>query len=185
MKLLYRTAEWHSLAKMRMHTDSTLGHLEMLTKEFGQLMRQFRDLTSKDFDTFELPREANARARRGRNKNSTTATTQDIPTSAPAAGPEATTEAETPARATRKPKHLNLSTYKFHALGDYVHHIRMFGGTDSFSTQLVCLSSPALCLLGNYHVNYRVNLLIDLSNNCMALQTSVKLQSKLLSMCAG
>ena len=28
-------------------------------------------------------------------------------------------------------------TVKFHFLGDYVHHIRKFGTTDSYSTQLV------------------------------------------------
>jgi hypothetical protein len=37
MRLLYRTAEWHGFAKLRMHTDSTLEHL-----------------------TVELPREAAA-----------------------------------------------------------------------------------------------------------------------------
>ena len=57
MKLLYRTAEWHMLAKLRMHTDSTLEHLEMLTKEFGFLMQQFRDLTCLKFRTAELPCE--------------------------------------------------------------------------------------------------------------------------------
>ncbi|KAG6805905.1 hypothetical protein H0H92_013522, partial [Tricholoma furcatifolium] len=54
MKLLYRMAEWHALAKLRMHTDSTLRALEDLTKEFGQLIRQFRDLTCNHFATSEL-----------------------------------------------------------------------------------------------------------------------------------
>jgi len=58
MKLLYWTAEWHSFAKLRVHTDSTLKHLEMLTKEFGNLMQQFRDLTCSKFTTTELPRES-------------------------------------------------------------------------------------------------------------------------------
>jgi hypothetical protein len=34
-------------------------------------------------------------------------------------------------------KQFNLNTYKFHALGDYVSMIRMFGTTDSFTTQVV------------------------------------------------
>jgi hypothetical protein len=38
---------------------------------------------------------------------------------------------------TRKKRNLNLNTYKFHSLGDYVHAIKLFGCTDSFSTQLV------------------------------------------------
>jgi len=40
----------------------------------------------------------------------------------------------------RKPKGLNLLTVKFHFLGDYVCHIRLFGTTDSYSTQLVSMS---------------------------------------------
>ncbi len=37
----------------------------------------------------------------------------------------------------QKPRSLNLFTYKWHALGDYVRAIRLFGGTDGFSTQVV------------------------------------------------
>ncbi|KAF8164087.1 hypothetical protein BJ912DRAFT_803408, partial [Pholiota molesta] len=36
----------------------------------------------------------------------------------------------------RKPKILNLLTVKFHFLGDYVQYIRLFGTSDSYSTQL-------------------------------------------------
>lgn len=68
-KLLYRTAEWHALAKLRIHTDSSLTLLEDLTAEFGQLLRKFRDITCSTFPTFELPRETAARNRR---KNHTT-----------------------------------------------------------------------------------------------------------------
>jgi hypothetical protein len=75
MKLLYWTAEWHALAKLRMHTDSTLTLLEELTTEFGKLMRQFRDLTCSQFATIELPREAAARTR-ARNTNTSKSGTQ-------------------------------------------------------------------------------------------------------------
>ena len=37
----------------------------------------------------------------------------------------------------RKTMTLNIYTSKFHALGDYVHTIQMFGCTDLYSTQLV------------------------------------------------
>jgi hypothetical protein len=37
-----------------------------------------------------------------------------------------------------KKRGLNLFTVKLHFLGDYVRHIRLFGTTDSYSTQLVC-----------------------------------------------
>jgi hypothetical protein len=37
----------------------------------------------------------------------------------------------------RRPKCFNLQTYKFHALGDYTNHIRRFGTTDSYTTEIV------------------------------------------------
>jgi hypothetical protein len=37
----------------------------------------------------------------------------------------------------RMPKTLNLNTYKWHALGDVVPTIRLFGTTDLYSTQIV------------------------------------------------
>jgi hypothetical protein len=118
MMLLYRTAEWHAFAKLRLHTESTLQHLERLTTELGQSMRKFRDITQSAFTTFELPKETEARKRRqnsGKGKEKAAAGN--------ASG--------------KKSKILNLFTYKWHALGDYVRAIRLFGPTDGFSTQVV------------------------------------------------
>lgn len=149
MKLLYRTAEWHGLAKARMHTDSSLELLEKLTVEFGQLLRQFRDLTCSAFDTVELPGEAAARIRRrkptevvetpsGRttvNLNATPTSTSATTASAPADSiPPNTASAQ---GSSRRTKNFNLHLFKLHSLGDYVNCIRMFGTTDSYSTQLV------------------------------------------------
>ncbi|KAJ7830053.1 hypothetical protein B0H14DRAFT_1199605 [Mycena olivaceomarginata] len=36
----------------------------------------------------------------------------------------------------KKKKVLNMNTYKYHSLGDYIQFIRLFGPTDSYSTQL-------------------------------------------------
>jgi hypothetical protein len=69
MKLLYRAAEWHGFAKMRMHTDSTLKHLDDLTTEFGKLVRDFETSSCSQFTTVELPREAEARKRRQAQKS--------------------------------------------------------------------------------------------------------------------
>jgi hypothetical protein len=118
LTLLYRTAEWHSFAKLRLHTENTLQHLERLTTELGQLMRKFRDMMQSGFVTFELPKEMGARNRRQKSGK----------------GKEKAAVRNTSAR---KPKNLNLLTYKWHALGDYVRTIRLFGGTDGFSTQVV------------------------------------------------
>jgi hypothetical protein len=48
-------------------------------------------------------------------------------------------ESKVPSNSTRKPKLLNLETYTYHALGDYVRTIRTFGTTDSYSTQPVSI----------------------------------------------
>ena len=132
LRLLYKTAEWHALAKLRLHTESTLNLLEVVTKEFGCLVRQFRDKTSDEFNTVELPRGANARK----------------------GGPRSL-----------KKKILNLNTYKFHALADYVGTIRLFGTTDSYSTLVVSL--PFIAPFSTKGSVYRANWLIVWSNACM------------------
>jgi hypothetical protein len=81
-------------------------------------MRKFRDVTQSGFVTYELPKERGARERRQKSGK----------------GKEKAAAGDTSGR---KPKTLNLFTYKWHALGDYVRTIRLFGGTDGFSTQLV------------------------------------------------
>ncbi|KAJ3846642.1 hypothetical protein EV368DRAFT_88715 [Lentinula lateritia] len=57
MTLLYRAAEWHALAKLRMHTEKTLDYMETLTYEFGKLMHQFQDLSNNSFQTYKTDRE--------------------------------------------------------------------------------------------------------------------------------
>ena len=42
-------------------------------------------------------------------------------------------------------KSLSLSTIKYHFLGDYVQHIRLWGTTDSYSTQLVYILLVKMC----------------------------------------
>ena len=109
MKVLYRAAEWHAFAKMHMHTDSTLTHLEEITKELGKVMHHFEASTRTRYATVELPREAEAHKRKAKA----------------AVNPSG-----------RQVKSLNLFTYKWHALADYVPTIRLFGGSDGL-TQIV------------------------------------------------
>src|ERR1700743_2991058 len=128
MTLLYRTAEWHALAKLRLHTETTLQHLERLTTELGRLMRNFRDITQPSFATFELPKEMGAQMRcqtTGKGERKSAADNAS----------------------TKKQKTLNLSTYKWHSLGDYVFAIRLFGGTDGISTQVVSNVFPIMHLI--------------------------------------
>ncbi|KAJ3771938.1 hypothetical protein FB446DRAFT_789170 [Lentinula raphanica] len=122
-KLLYRLAEWHALAKLRLHSETTLGWLETITKEVGVLMRAFRDKTASDFNTVDLPREQEARARRQ------AAALSGHPRQSSSAAAPSTTNRATSNRT------LNLFTYKFHAMGDYTPTIRLFATIDNYSTQ--------------------------------------------------
>ncbi|KAJ3496344.1 hypothetical protein NMY22_g19825 [Coprinellus aureogranulatus] len=64
MNLLYICAQWHALAKLRLHNDYTLDLLQYTTVRLGAQMRVFdRDVCSH-YDTKELQKEADARARR-------------------------------------------------------------------------------------------------------------------------
>ncbi|KAF7976211.1 hypothetical protein HWV62_7218 [Athelia sp. TMB] len=160
LTLLFRLGEWHALAKLRMHTDTTLTQLDSVTTILGQELRRFSKITCASFQTVELPREAAARARRQAKKNTkTTAEATGPNTAEPESSesnivPETSTslagdEAAASATCSSSPpslsppvkckgngkKHFNIWTYKVHALGDYVKTIRMHGTTDSYSTQ--------------------------------------------------
>ena len=119
--LLFRLAEWHALAKLRLHTDDSLDRLDMALKALGRQLRRFQQFTCSAFQTTELPSEVSARQRRQE------ANSQSSSMGAKMSG--------------ARPKAFSLSTYKLHALGDYVASIRLFGTTDSYSTQIVCSCS--------------------------------------------
>jgi hypothetical protein len=133
LTLLYCLSEWHALAKLRMHTEHTLDHLDNATTMIGQELRSFRDWTGNAFTCRELPCEINARNRKREKKPKK-----------PGENTKGKTKVTEP-----KTKLFNLAIYKFHALGDYVQTIRLFGTTDSYSTQTVrlCLGQYILYLL--------------------------------------
>jgi hypothetical protein len=88
-------------------------------------MRRFIRETCEAFDTKELKKEAAAHGRR---------------TAALAAkGASSSAKGKAPAAASTTPKRkkLNLATYKYHALADYVETIRRYGPTDNYNTQTV------------------------------------------------
>lgn len=108
-----------------MHTEDTLTLLEKATVKIGRELRSFRDSTGVSFTTMELPKETAIRAKRAWDKQ------------ASSSQHNRQTQVSSAAPASAKVKRLNLSTYKLHALGDYVRMIRLFGTTDSYSTQIV------------------------------------------------
>lgn len=135
MCLLFRLAEWHAFAKLRIHTESTLTQMEKVTSIIGRQLRDFCNITCKDFNTTELPKEAQARARKETRRQTKRA-------------PKPSSHALPTPRMGKRAKTLNLFIYKLHALGDYAEHIRRFGTTDSYSTQIVSIIYlVVLCLL--------------------------------------
>jgi hypothetical protein len=134
--LLFRLAEWHALAKLRMQTEHTLGSLGQATVAIGHELRSFKEWT-RGFNTIELPHETAAHERRKRKKT----TPQKADTDASGLPQNHPTSAGSEKKPLAKPKvrHFNLLTYKLHALGDYLETIKLFGTTDSYSTQIVSL----------------------------------------------
>lgn len=121
--LVFVLAEWHANAKLRLHTTSTLDILGKLTRKFGIHIRHFANRICPDYDTCELPKEEAARIQHHAKKQSNSGT------------PIASTIITLVKR-----KLFPLMTYKLHAMGDYVSQIKLFGTTDSYSTQAVSLA---------------------------------------------
>jgi hypothetical protein len=166
LKLLYQLAFWHGLAKLRMHTDLTLNVMEKVTVALGKELREFSTRTCADFNTHELKREVAARNRKkkskeghqngekkskeehqnGENKSKeehqnrkkkSNEEPQDKPSAATSSSSSQLGVNSKQAPDVPRTKTLNLTTYKVHALGDYVNTIRRFGTTDSYTTQTV------------------------------------------------
>ncbi|RDB18149.1 hypothetical protein Hypma_000656 [Hypsizygus marmoreus] len=139
-----------------MHSDATLGLLDMETTVLGDELRLFHAVSTM-FNTKELKREAEARNRKqarsskkqgsAREKGSISAHKGNSTAQGKSSMPEvngdnsdgegsASEEAPSAKPARRKKKKFSLNTYKNHAFGDYVETIRRYGTTESFSTEL-------------------------------------------------
>ncbi|KAG9119401.1 hypothetical protein FRC07_005586 [Ceratobasidium sp. 392] len=117
--IVYTLAQWHALAKLRLHTNATLDALDAHTTVLGRRLRRCKKSSAIAFKTTETDREFNARRRRLEKKAASSAGSSDKSTVSVA----------------QLPKEFSLTTYKLHALGDYPLAIKNFGTTDSFSTQ--------------------------------------------------
>ncbi|KAL1658005.1 hypothetical protein GGF50DRAFT_68113, partial [Schizophyllum commune] len=145
LDLLFDLGWWHGLAKLHLHTDSTLASLEHATVELGRSIRQL-ELISQEYATCELPKEKRARIQRQQKKDSK------------AVGPARRTTAHPTQLAKHEqdqPRGFDRKSYKRHALGDYARAIRYWGTIDSYSTQIV--STVILVRLQFINNTYRVN----------------------------
>ncbi|KIY66228.1 hypothetical protein CYLTODRAFT_355360 [Cylindrobasidium torrendii FP15055 ss-10] len=110
LDLLYVAAHWHALAKLRLHTDVTLGELDAATTALGNCYRHFANVVCPAFNTVESDREYAARCKRQSKKKQ--------------------------APGGRRASTFGNATSKFHSTGDYVPCIQQCGTTDSYSTSL-------------------------------------------------
>lgn len=110
-----------------MHTEMSLLVFERFTSILGTLMRKFKREVDV-LDTCEIPKEREARAHQQINSSKKKG-------SAP----------KKKIVAAKLRKMFSLSTYKYHAMGDYPAMIRAFGTTDSYSTQSVSDSMVHFC----------------------------------------
>lgn len=120
MDLLFSAAEWHALAKLRLHSSRTVEDLRNVTTALTDTLRRFEKETSSIVTT-ELPKETRTRQRRTEGN------------------PQAAAASSTP-----QIRRFNLSTYKLHVLPDYAPMIERFGTTDSWTSRLVSPYHDAL-----------------------------------------
>lgn len=122
LTLLFDLAAYHTFAKMRMHTETSLMQFEAHTKVLCKTLRTFKRVTCEAFITTELPREEEARHRRAQKA----AIKKGLPP------PTNADKQKGP-----KLKKFNISTYKMHSLPDVPKSIREVGPTDNSTTQNV------------------------------------------------
>ncbi|KAI5821824.1 hypothetical protein K523DRAFT_221291, partial [Schizophyllum commune Tattone D] len=121
-QLLYLMAYWHSLAKLQMHTTSSIEVLERVTQELGKALRYFADIICPVYATRETDREYNTRKRNEAKKASK------------ASGSGSSSKVQDSGDSRRR-KTFSLATIKLHFLGDAASHIRKFGSLLQISTQ--------------------------------------------------
>ncbi|KAI1789115.1 hypothetical protein LXA43DRAFT_923997 [Ganoderma leucocontextum] len=127
LTLLFVSAYWHALAKMRMHTEASLALLDSTTTVLGCEIRCFSQVTCAAFPTRETQKEYDARKRAEARRQQ----------AARAPNPTPTSNAQPTVLSTsgRRLRTFNPNTIKLHFLGDYCSTIKAYGSTDSYSTQ--------------------------------------------------
>jgi hypothetical protein len=118
---------WHGLAKLRLQTETTLRFLEKTTKALGKILRRFVRHVCSQVNTHETSKEAQARVRR-KKKAPSKGKAKKQGGNSNTTGSESGTHEKT----------FNMLTFKMHSLEHYPATIRLFGTTDSYSTQPVC-----------------------------------------------
>jgi hypothetical protein len=143
---LFELNTWHSLAKLRLHTETTVKDLEHSTTRLGASLRKFQQKVCSAYKTFELPSEEAARVRRQASaakkalQSQSTKKQKTLPSAMQKKKSALTkTGSPGPSRQTKSSREriFNLNTYKIHSLGSYPRAIRLHGSTDNYNSQTV------------------------------------------------
>ena len=116
MDLLFELATWHALAKLRLHTESTIVALEHSTRCLGKAIRIFEGKLCNEYTAHELPGEDAPQAK-GKVKAA------EADQGAKDSMNKQAGSTEPAAKKKKKIRYLNLKTYKLHALGHYAQAI--------------------------------------------------------------
>ncbi|KAI0719739.1 hypothetical protein C8T65DRAFT_736307 [Cerioporus squamosus] len=172
LTLLFVAAYWHALAKMRLHSDTSVGLLGDTTTVLGYELWYFANVTCQHFRTRETQSEYEARKRAEARRQHAAVQAQAGPSSTLSGSHSHPTPASvTPSSATlppsgRRPQTFNLNTIKMHFLGDYPWFIKLIGSTDSYTSQI------------GEHEHRRVKARWERTNNVQAEQQVVNLNAK-------
>jgi hypothetical protein len=109
LRLLYVFAQWHGLAKLRLHTEHTVALLDDCTTQLGQELREFVDKTCSTIATKELAREYAARTRHESRKKSKTSVGSNPRSTQPAKSSKG--KSKEPARDQAPPKPSELFVF--------------------------------------------------------------------------
>lgn len=108
--LLYRVCTCHALAKLRLHTDATVDHLQRSVAAFAA------DLRKMDGCLQNIPSKGGRKTKSLKKQSGNT--NQSLTNTRPT---------------------LNRNTVKLHSIADYPRSILRYGSVDSYSTFLVCV----------------------------------------------
>lgn len=135
-RLLFELSTWHGLAKLRLHTETTVQDLENSTAQLGDILRDFQKKVCPEHDTYDLPTEEAARSRRRTRKVAAPPPTHVYADS----GSEEDKKMQKKKKIVkRKTRSFNLDSYKLHSLGGYAKAIRQYGTMDNYNSQTVCV----------------------------------------------
>ncbi|KAF9031418.1 hypothetical protein BDZ89DRAFT_907309, partial [Hymenopellis radicata] len=128
--LLFECCTWHSHAKSRLNSDSSLHHFDAVTRRLTDGLRLFQKSVCRKYETTETPKEAAARVRSEARRAARTTASSSVPV------PTAAPSTQKARKKTVKTEY-NLDTYKIHAIPDVPACTGEFGTTNGYSTMAV------------------------------------------------